>query len=223
MAGKPWGPEEDAIVKQIHASDKQIAECVGMLPGRTACAIQSRMAALQLGQRAVARADWSPEDDEIVRRIWDTPGTLKSHMHLLPQRSWRAIHDRGIDLGLGPRGSKRGTSAYSWVRAEVDRILGEFDSLIVPQIDARTVASRTRITQVLAEGHGTRYYISGWKQTRITNGGSLAARWSLGNLPDVPKPERKSHAEHSRAFRARRRAAQGPANPFATILMQVAA
>ncbi|NVI06372.1 hypothetical protein [Paraburkholderia youngii] len=201
----------------------QVADCVQMLPGRTANAIQSRMAALKLGPRAIARADWSPEDDAIVRCIWETPGTLKSQMHLLPKRSWRAIHDRGIDLGLGPRGKKRGASAYSWVTEEVDRILGEFSGLTAEQIAKRSVASRTRITQVLKAGHGSKYYVSGWTQTRITNGGTLSAQWTAGKRADVAKPVKKTHAEHSRAFRARRRAAQGPANPFSTILMQVAA
>jgi hypothetical protein len=223
MAGKAWSPAEDQIVRQIHASDKQVADCCHLLPVRTANAIQSRMKDLQLGRRKVARQPWSDEEDAVVREIWPTEGSIKSLMRMLPNRSWRSIVCRGADLGLGPRDPELRVSTYSWVEEEVSRVLGEFANLTAQKIASRSPASLKRINQILAEGRGSKYYISGWWQPRVTNGGALAARWSLGAEKDVPKPERKSHAEHSRNYRARQRAAHGPAMPFSTIIQQVTA
>lgn len=223
MGGRAWSPEEDQIVRDFHVSEKPVDECVPLLPGRTSDSIQWRMKRLKLGLRKNAARPWAPEEDAIVREIWMTKGSIKSFAHRLPARSPRSIADRGAALGLGKRAASLRISTYSWVEEEVNRVLGEFANLTVQQITARSPASLKRINQILAAGHGSKYYISGWHQPRVTNGGGLAARWTIGAKKDAPKPAPKPHAEHSRNYRARKRGGKVPVTPFATIIQQVTA
>lgn len=51
MGAPKWKPEEDEVVRQIHASDKTTKECVHLLPGRSHFAIMGRFQALGLPRR----------------------------------------------------------------------------------------------------------------------------------------------------------------------------
>jgi hypothetical protein len=223
MGGRAWTPEEDQIVRDIHASENPVEECVDLLIDRSVDSIQWRMKKLKLGIRTIGPKPWTGEEDAIVREIWVSKGSIKSFAHRLPARSPRSIADRGAALSLGTRAAALRISTYSWVEEEVNRILGEFANLTVQQITARSPASLKRINQILAAGRGSKYYISGWHQPRVTNGGGLAARWTIGAKKDAPKPAPKPHAEHSRNYRARKRGGRLPASPFATIIQQVTA
>ncbi|WP_018435333.1 hypothetical protein [Paraburkholderia atlantica] len=222
MSRKFWTVAEDRIVKEIHGSDKRLADCLHLLPGRSAAAIQTRIRDLKLGQRPASHALWTPEEDVELTRIWKGKGSLKANMPRLPGRSWRAALYRAELLGLGKRGKRRATT-FSWVRAAIDSVLAEQDGLTVAQLAERTGASRERVSKILSDGRGTRYYVQAWHQPRTNNGGMLAGLWAAGREKDAPKPAPKSHALHSREYRMRRRMAGGQVNPFATVALQVMA
>lgn len=218
MTNPKWSPEDDARLREFHASTLSTEEIARQFEGRTAFGVQSRMNKLQLGARAIARARWTPAEYEILKRIWFEEGTMKMLIAKnLPKRSWRTTFDHGLALGLPPRGPLARRHAFSWVTQELDRVLAAEPNLTVSEIIARCPCSRERVTTLLAEGHGAKYFKSGWHAS------GRAPRWSLGSGPDAPKAARATATETGRRARMRKRVRTGRFDPFATLRQQIAA
>lgn len=212
-----WSPEEDARLVEFHASTLSTEEIARQFEGRTVPAVQSRMKKLKLGVRTIARAKWTPEEYEILTRIWFEEGTMKVLIAKnLPHRSWRTTLEHGLSIGLRPRGAHARRHSYSWATEELDRVLAAEPNLAVSEIVARCKASRVRVTTLLSNGRG-KYFRSGWRNGRKT------PLWSLGPGPDVQPPAAATPTEICRRARQRKRVRMGRIDPFATLVQQVAA
>jgi hypothetical protein len=99
-AGPEWTPQEVRKLRRLFArglSDEEIAERLG----RTAPnAIASRR--FILGLVRLDEKPWSDEDNETLRRMWDTTATVREIAAVLG-RSPGAVTQRRRRLGLEPR------------------------------------------------------------------------------------------------------------------------
>lgn len=156
-----------------------------------------------------SRARWTDAELKIVKDIKVSGRTIKDCQHLLPERTLCAIKQTMIRLPGGRK--KRGKTG--WVFGAMKRALTETPGLTNKQLAHVVGCTRRGIDGVVDVELGTRIYVSGW----VRSGTLWTAKYSLGNLPNVPKPPLQSHEERCRkdrlAYRARR--ASG-INPFAT-------
>jgi hypothetical protein len=219
---RDWTPEEDAQLRAFHATDLNAEQIALRFVDRTTDSVNGRMRKLRLGLRTIARAKWTAAEVALLREVWFEKGSLKEvAARHFPSRGWRGLMEQGRELGLPIRTKLRGSS-YSWVAEEVNRVLAAEPNLTVPELVKRCAGSRKRITTLLADGHGTEYFKSGWERVRVSGNGGWWPRWSLGAGPDAPKPEAMSDAFNGRQYRARQRVRTGKFDPFASLVGQVA-
>lgn len=215
MGARHWTAEEDAVLRSFWHAGGTIMSHIHKIPGRSAEGAKTRAAVLELGARHRPSVPWSPEEDAILRGIWATNGSLKSHLHRLPGRTWRGALVRANTIGLKARNAKQRADCYSWVEEEIDRVLADGVARTVKDIAAETVASDVRINQVLRARHGAKYRIAAWVRTRPN--GSWWPKWLIGTAADTAKPSAKNPNATARAWRARKRIREGRINPFAIL------
>lgn len=221
MGAKMWSPEEVELLIKLHPTELTVEQIAESLPLRSPMGVQCMLNKLQLGERPTTRPEWGDEELAALRRIWFERGSLKSLVPKhIPNRGWRSAMDMGRQIGL-PRRDAHLRTGYSWVSEEVCRVLSELPNLTVSELADRTSGSRARVSQILAASHGVRFYQSGWTRSRSTGQGDWMPRWSLGSLPDVPKPTKAIPAERMKRYRARLKLRSGRYDPFATLAQQV--
>jgi hypothetical protein len=221
MGGRHWTEQEDAALRSFWHAGGTIESHLHLLPGRSKESATSRADKLRLGTRHGPFVLWTAEEDAILRQIWATKGSLKSRLHLLPGRSWRAALVRAATIGLKGRDPKHRADCYSWVEQEIDRILSNGGALTVRQIADRTTASYVAVQQALRRQRSKKYHVEGWTRTRVTGTGSWWPKWAIGADEDVPKPKSKPHAQVAREWRAKKKIKEGEFNPFAIAMNQV--
>jgi hypothetical protein len=97
MNGRPWTPEEDALLQKACARRRRAnVEALAAELGRTHASVQGRLARLKL-QRA--GRPWTRAEDTILRAKWHEVATRVLRQHL-PCRSTHAILQRAYRLGL---------------------------------------------------------------------------------------------------------------------------
>ncbi len=215
MGARHWTAEEDEALRSLWHADGTIKSHIHLIPGRSIEGVRARAGVLGLGARHRPIVPWSPEEDAILRDIWASNGSLKSHLHRLPGRTWRGALVRASAIGLKARNAKQRADCYSWVEEEIDRVLADGIARTVKDIASETVASAVRIQQVLRARHSAKYRIAAWVRTRPT--GSWWPKWVIGTDADTPKPAVKNPNETARAWRARKRIREGRINPFALL------
>jgi len=223
MGAKVWSPEEVELLIKLHPTELTVEQIAESFPLRSPMGVQCMLNKLQLGQRPTTRAEWDDEELAALRHIWFERGSLKSLVPKhIPNRGWRSAMDMGRQIGL-PRRDARLRTGYSWVSEEMRRVLGELPNLTVPELAERTTGSGSRVRQVLKAGHGSSFYRSGWTRSHAAGEGDWVARWSLGSLPDVPKPEKVVPAARMKRYRKRLKVRSGHYDPFAALAQQVSA
>ncbi|MDR5761937.1 hypothetical protein [Caballeronia sp. LZ035] len=222
MVTKLWTTVEVAALREAWPTDAPM-ESMAARFGRSNEAVRSKARELQLGLRPDANRPWTEADDAELRRLWAEKGSLKSHLHRLPGRSWRAALERAKRLGLTARGGNLKNVSFSWVDVEVRKALADGRQMTVTQIYRRVKAARGTVAEVLERSHGTAYRIAGWGRTDHGTAGALWPVWAIGSEPDVPRPPARSRNQYMRDWRAARRVKSGAINPFSTIAQQVAA
>lgn len=218
MHGTFWTVTETEILKEIWHLDGPLEMHMHRLPGRGVDATVLRAARLKLGRRFI---EWTPEEDAILREIWPN-SSVKSQLHRLPKRKWKAVLNRAIVLGLPARAASVFVSSYSWIDDAAHRELESAAPMNVHQIAKRIGASPGRVGKVLRRDSNDHFRIVDWDRISANGAGAWTPIWSIGSEPDVEQP-RRSNAERMREYRAKRRIAAGQFNPFATALGMVAA
>lgn len=94
-----WTPEEDAVLKRLHAAGMDWATCSTAL-GRTEKACESRWRGLNRPRRQGGRP-WTDEEDETLRSVLAKGLSWSDAAVRLPGRSSRACMARGKALGVG--------------------------------------------------------------------------------------------------------------------------
>jgi hypothetical protein len=215
MGGKLWKLNEDRALRHLWRTDVSSDELCAAIPGRSSDAIRTRAQSIGLGARFI---QWSDAEDLILREIWSGKGSLKSHLHRLPGRTWRGALHRAQSIGLRGRSPKQFVSNYSWVEAEVMKVLSKAVPLTAREIAAACSASYERITQVLTMHAETKWHAVDWRHTSVSGTGNWSAVWLIGEGANAPKPALKTKSETSRAYRAKKAIAKGRLNPFAAAL-----
>lgn len=221
MTRKPWTNHEDELLARRWKEGISGRKLCAELPGRSESSIRCRARWKGLVRDQPILFLWTAEDDAAIRKMWKMKGPLKLHMSLLPNRSWRSVVERGHKIGLKPRGNTKHSTAYSWVREEIDRALSKHRALTACEISKIVPASPEYIAQQLRNYCGERYYIAGWAQLRPCGNGSFSPKYALGSAPNAPKPELKPHAKCQKEYRARETGRTAPMNPFAVAMNQV--
>jgi hypothetical protein len=211
-----WSDAEDKILRDIYSTRSLVSQ-MHRLPGRSFAG--ARMRAKRLGLADPAFNAWTPEEDEVVRRAYESGTPIKVALRDLPGRQQRAAIARAERIGL--TGTFNGTtgSTFSWVEQALRQALEDGIPLTVRQLAEATRASLAGINYTVSRLHGKGLYIDGWSRV----GNSYAAKWMLGTTRDAKKPPRVRSADSCRRWRARRKLAVGTFNPFATAIQQVAA
>jgi len=71
-----------------------------LLPHRTVGAINQHRHQLRHPQKKGSYANWTPQEDAIVRRMWPTASHVKELFPLLPNRNALQIRSRAAVLGV---------------------------------------------------------------------------------------------------------------------------
>lgn len=162
---------------------------------------------------------WTPEEDAMVREVWQMEGALKWHMEKFPGRTVNAVRFRGHrELGLPHRTNLR-ASKYSWVQEVVEAEFAKGFTGTVHEMADATTASHQRVRELIKRGHGTKYYICDWK--RRTNGCDWTPVWAAGTEQDAQKPAAKRGREVSVKYRRNKKIREGKVDPFAILVSQV--
>lgn len=170
---------------------------------------------------------WTPQQDELLRRIWASGDRVREHMDGFGAHSWDAVIRRASTLGLGKRaaGPKGQTSIAPVLILKM---------LALRNADRFEIARATNINESTIHKHLLQMrcdglvHVGSWQ--RRTKSKITVPVFAAGGGEDAPKPPRPSTAVRQKQIRARARAArmkQGDVvkrfNPFSTLVQQVAA
>ena len=97
---KLWTPEEDEVFRRLVGERKLDEEIAGVLEGRTPAAISTRRTILGLTGLPRKGAAWTPDENEIIRRLTYELKTDEEIGEALPWRSTLAISVQRCALGL---------------------------------------------------------------------------------------------------------------------------
>lgn len=147
---------------------------------------------------------WTPAERAILKSIKYSDRTVKEMTHLLPGRTLIAIKQQ---MARMPGDAKmRGRS--SWVFSAMRRILLQTPGLTNRQLAETIGCTRNGIQDCVRSELGKRLYVSGWCRSGVL----WVAQYSIGQMPDVPKPPRQTKLESYALQTAKRHARR---NPFA--------
>jgi hypothetical protein len=213
---QPWTPEHDAILTEMYRRGK-ISTQLHLLPGRTlrACIMRAQ----RIGVSMTGPSTWTKAEDQAIRRGYKHGIPLKEIAAELDGRSPRAICARAIRLGLNGKFAGKTGSTFSWIEMAARKALEDGIPLTARALIAATGASNPGMVHLLRRVHGKGFYIANWENC----GHTYAAMWALGDEPDAERPAKKTAADSCRAWRARQKLKVGAGNPFATLILQVAA
>jgi hypothetical protein len=167
------------------------------------------------GQKGKTSRQWTGTELAILKDIKKSGNTLKESMDRLPGRTYLAAKTQQSRLPGGKK--KRGRA--SWVWATMQRVLKETPGLTNRQLAEVVGCTRNGIQSVLDVEHGKRVYVSDW----CRSGTLWVAQYSLGSLPDVEKPLRRTKEETQAAQNASRRIRKASSNPFSSLILQLGA
>lgn len=215
MGAPKWTEAEDLILRENWLNNRDaIEKWAPLIPGRTRNGIAKRAESLGLGKRTDERA-WSPEEDARLRQAWNAPGPLKWKLDQFPGRTWAALCNRGVFLGLPTRTKKRVIGMKTaWAEDLIVQALQDSDPLTVKELALKSRVSPSHVGRLLSDGHGKKYRIADWTRTRFTGCGDWWPKWELGNGPDDPKPAKQTRPERNKSVRAKRRIKAAQRNPF---------
>lgn len=117
MAGKPWTPEEDAVIR-LHAGKLQDKQLVLLLPGRTTASVKEHRPKVVGAPPKVP--NWSAAELQILRA--NGSSTNDQLAELLPGRSHFAIHNKACELGVRER-SRTTHNGTAWAPADDEALL----------------------------------------------------------------------------------------------------
>jgi len=144
---------------------------------------------------------WTEEEDAALCDVWDLPTSLKVHLHLFPDRTYRAVICHGWELGLSKRDMKT-YPHYSPVWDALSRVMREHDAPASAKELSHIsgIPLRSIMTQ-LKSHRGTDCYVA--QYMKVGKRGVVMARWRLGNQPDAPWPARTpTSVLNKRAYKA---------------------
>lgn len=215
MGAPLWTEEQDAILRENWLNNRDaIDKWAHLIPGRTKAGIAKRAEFLKLGNRMDERA-WSKEDDDRLREAWNSPGPLKWKLDQFPGRTWPALCNRGVFLGLPRRTAKRVIGMQTaWAEDLIVKALTDSDPLSVKELALASGVSESHVYRLLKDGHGKKYRIAEWTRQRFTGCGDWWPKWELGKGQDAPKPANQTREERNASVRAKRRVKTMQSNPF---------
>ncbi|WP_156965948.1 hypothetical protein [Paraburkholderia bannensis] len=148
--------------------------------------------------RGMPRApEWSPEEDALLRKVWDEPAALKTVVHLFPLRTEAALTARGRDLELADR--RRAIPAKRAAQSSGARMRAilESRSATAAELAELAVCSEPTVRRFIganrAEMHITRYLPT-------CGDGAPTAVWVWGAGRDAKRPTPKSRQELSKRY-----------------------
>lgn len=157
---------------------------------------------------------WTKEEMQILRAIWESENTIKAEAHRLPGRSLIAIKLALWNAGWGRK--KRGDTSYIWPM--IVKELEDAPGLTARELEKKLGTGYRNIIDQLIErskGENKKVFVVRWKRVSTT----FVQCWEVGGLPDAPKPPRQSIEE--RRYKDRLRYQKKRGNPFAVAMQQV--
>lgn len=154
------------------------------------------------------RKHWSEAEKRILREIKFGKKTVKEQLHRLPGRTLY-----GINNALGKMKGKKDRGFSSWVWTAILSTLEETPDLTGAELGEAIGCTARQVVKLLVQNHAETnrsVHISGW----APRNGSPARKWSLGNLPDAPRPALKEAEEIRARERVLHRMHRAKHNPF---------
>ncbi|MBN3848164.1 hypothetical protein G3N58_15185 [Paraburkholderia sp. Ac-20342] len=217
--GAKWSKAEEAILIEVSQSGVTLLSQMHRLPGREWNAAKCH--ASRMGINLSGFVAWTPEERATLRDIWAGSLSIKVGMKRLPNRSYDAARAEAMRLGiLGKRG-RTGRIGYAFVKPAIEAALKDSSPLRADQLAKLTGATVRQINKVLSAGRGQTFRVDSWM--RKSTFGDVAARWALGNSADAERPAPKTSAQCCREYNQRVLVRAGQFDPFASLVMQVAA
>ncbi|MFD1558332.1 MarR family transcriptional regulator [Paraburkholderia silviterrae] len=156
---------------------------------------------------------WTEEELAIAKMIHESDKTVKELAHLLPGRPFYGIKYMVSSVGNGIK--KRGNTsvAISIALLELEKNPGQ----TIAELAEKTGFNQDHLSRLIRRHHGKGLYVSSWR----VHLGHKIERWSIGDLPDAPKPARQSLDEKRRKDRTRWEIWSARRNPFDGIVKQL--
>jgi len=161
---------------------------------------------------------WTPEEDELLRKLWNERGSLKVHARQFVDRNNNSLALRGRALGLTGR-MHLASDRYSIVREKVEEAFKAGFIGTVNEMAAHIGELERETLRRVKEGHGTKYRIFAWKRPKDFT--EWIAVYALGTEPDEPKPATQTQQQKRKRYNAKRRVRASKVNPFATAILNV--
>ena len=137
---------------------------------------------------------WSDEELAILAREWKNGKHIRLWRDLLPKRSDRAIHQKGMEL-YGARG-RTYESGKSMTWRAIERVLADGSMKSALEISAITGLDRNWVARELMNHYPAMVHIGGYGPRKEHGyGGRL---WKLGRGKDAQRPIAKTPAEIER-------------------------
>jgi hypothetical protein len=162
--------------------------------------------------------NWTPEEDDLLRKLWNERGSLKVHAKRFQDRNNNALHIRGKVLGL-PNRMHLSSDRYSVVRERVAEAFEKGFVGTVKDLASELGECEREVLRRVREGHGEKYRISNWTRKKAFM--EWVAVYSMGAEPDAPKPPTQTDREKKSRYNAKRRQKTRNFNPFATAILNV--
>jgi hypothetical protein len=138
---------------------------------------------------------WTPEEDALLRELWNAPGPMKTHLEKFSNRSEHAVVSRAAEIGLGKRPQRSISQCYV-TNAAIMRALaiGPMDAV---EISAKSGVERNRVSRRLKDMHAAgNVYVARWDRFSVM--GRYTRIWAIGAEKDAVKPTPPTQAVRER-------------------------
>jgi hypothetical protein len=220
MGGRRWSDKENATLAAIGKEGVPLISQMHRLPGRSWESAKGHATAL--GIRFSEASTWTDAERAILREIYTGKESIKLGVsRRLAGRSYASAKAEASRLEIVGAVSRGERTGYSWIDRSLELILKDGARLTVKQLAKRVGAKVQSVHNLLSKMRGTKYRVAEWTRETVT--GDWAARWELGTGKDAARPPRMTATQCCRGYRQRQRMRAGVANPFASLVQQVAA
>jgi hypothetical protein len=107
LGGRPWSPEDDALLDKLWNSDQLDTDQIAAQLGRTPAGIMGRTHRLGWPSPRLADHDWPPDKDALVAQLWTRDGLTLEEIAEHVGRTRSAVSGRITRMGLhGHKGQR---------------------------------------------------------------------------------------------------------------------
>lgn len=139
---------------------------------------------------------WTPEEDQIVRKIWASNEPVQFQMHLLPGRTYFAMRHRASVIKC----RKRQPGPYPQMERNVMKLIRDHGPICAAQMAQMLLCSPQQVDQYVRRLHrAKRIHVGDYVEVHENH---LSRCFVAGRGEDLPKPPKASRPKFIAPARA---------------------